>query len=522
MALDLQQIVEPVLRSEDSVIHHTFANVLRWWSKARKDLPRDFGRKLIVTHVMRQPVAILHVRKQHVRRTLEPKQRPYDGGPVNDRRWPTQDLYELEPYNSLLFPDAKKVERLRVTGQERIATCEQCRGGGNVDCPQCNGKGRLVCRTCDGANRMECDRCGGKGGVIDVRGYLVECVQCRGVGACECPGCDDQGQATCVLCRGNGKRRCRACSGRGRFRTSWTLLTETVSRHDLRLRMSEPWDIPLNEFTDDSQLLRSWQWRREELPAGIDALQQELPDCLHQELKTLLREFASPVESYSLSDHDRVTGIQLELRGTMLHRVDFQYLGRPGAAFVGGEQHHVIPQKLPLLDRGVMASIKRGVGAFWNEVHEDVREELSSEFVRRADLGEVHFADDRCLAPSAAELLGAQLDVTSTGYDLALQSESPAGPVWFAIALDADEAGTLTLCSQSILGPANRDRYPDALSAGADLEFGRIAVLELAGESFFALVDRRPYVTLGAEHLAKVWEVMSLQAMALIANRLLG
>lgn len=72
---------------------------------------------------------------------------------------------------------------------ERVDTCTNCNGNGNIQCSSCNGGGRQQCGRCNGSgvrNESTCSKCGGTGSRV--------CGNCDGNGRVVCGQCEQRGQ----------------------------------------------------------------------------------------------------------------------------------------------------------------------------------------------------------------------------------------------------------------------------------------------------------------------------------------
>lgn len=304
----------------------------------------------------------------------------------------------------------------------------------------------------------------------------------------------------------------------------WQLVTKTWAKRQQHVFLTDQWPIPLAALAEDAQQLdrEQWEWPASTaperplntwLPATVLARAQQEVDQITREASTLP------------PDKTRLSGARVTLLGTYIHEVDIEWGSNRERLYVGGLRSRIFTS------RGLARapSIWRRLVNVWNWLvlqiaGVDHRPPVEQVYIRAIQAGTVHLSDSRSIVPAAGALVAATVEVSEQGYSISLTTAKHTKKMDFVTTFDVNSSQQMLLCTRYRLGPAHRDKFPEALAAGARLTFGRIGVVEVSstGQAFFEFVDCRSYEFVQPAHYAIVLQTASIELNQIIRDNALG
>ncbi len=490
-------LAQPVMQTEDPVAISFMTNLLRIWSFERHDLPPDFVDEVELTQLTRQPIAIVRVQVEMTSAKLENHFEPFTDQKVNDNAWPSTDVFEIRPLKIGKFPAQPLKERVRLSGQESVGTCNQCNSAGEVPCTNCDG-GRVTCPDCGGTRQLICPRCGGGGIHEGVSGKLINCQLCGTRGTRRCNLCD-RGQVLCSTCSGSSLLTCSQCNGAGNLLHFWIQNTVISSEEHSVGLIGEDWPVDIKCLESESTIFHVEQWNWPIVNSPGTPIQDWVPQHLHGMVKEALDDQLSKC-SRDLEESERVSAVRVKLLGVFLYAVDYSYFDEPSRVYVGGLRNRVFSKRQTQKKKGLFSRVKR-LGYHITNTISNYTPPVDKKYLAAIRQGQVHIGDTRCLIPAVAKAMIATADITESGYDI--EVKLPRN-VSFQLKFDFNSAGKAVLCFQLDLCKAERQRFSQAMEFNKRLAFGRIAVVNTEFGEMFSMVDRREYGTARPEQLVKI------------------
>ena len=487
--------------SMEPVILDAYGNVVRLWADSHKEIPG--GRlegKFKVVSASRQPVSLLAVQTQVIRRRIERRQEPASRTTPDARPLPSGTPLSIVPVEAVDFPAEPKSATHRLPGGEQINPCERCGASGHLPCGPCGQTGRVPCGTCGGSKRLRCGSCNGAGLVRLANGVIVNCTACLTQGFRVCSACGADGRVTCSTCSGEGFLTCSPCGGYGRICTFHVLVSETSTVvEEILPHYAEEWgaDVPGLAasmppiWNDDVPLTMPSSGAKATF--SVDAYGPPVaPGMLAKVRDAITAALARGAVDKQQAETARA--VRFQVRGCYLHRVGYKLDG--GGAeerlFIGGIDNRVAPGLLLERCRTSTAWIQRGFYGIMRSIGVVEDSGPSAGFKKRLKKqgGQVHPLDSRAVVADAVEKAGLAITVLDNGYSL-LAGGAPAGVIEFT----HDEAGTLIVSFVVPIGPAIRERFVTALRINQSFTFGRIALTTDpdSGVLEFKLYDVRLY-----------------------------
>jgi hypothetical protein len=503
--------------TNDPSVFTALTNLLRVWAFGNSQVPAGFAERASVTAVSRQPVVYASVDLERCERQTQETFAPLpDGAPVDAADWPTQDVFALMPAAPAAFVITPQTRRVALPGRQEARQCVRCRGQGATHCGRCES-GQVACPSCNGALRVACPRCGGAGSHLGVSGRMIQCRQCNTRGTVQCDFCNRRGAVTCSACAGSGTISCDPCAGHGRVVRGWDMIEMRRTETHRTTHVARIWGNLDTAFEQSEVVAERVYLNDRDAPLiDLDRLAPEVPQA---QISQLLRESlaAHAAERRAGTATDRIAAVRVRLRGLFAYEVTVKYDGNDYTVLVTAGGAVIIPKRLPAARRGPIASVGRLFGRYFRALQTDETPGPQREFIRAVRGGRAHIADERCVVPQAAALLGVQAEVTEAGYCCHVRTP---GELTIAIGIDIrfelSDSDTCHLCVDLDLGPAHRDRLTNALAASHSLPAGRLAVVNgPKGEEILRLVDRHPYDTADAGQYAAVLRLLAIMAREL-------
>ena len=478
----------------------SYGNVVRLWADSHKEIPG--GRlegKFKVVSASRQPVSLLSVQTQVIRRRIERRQEPASRTTPDARPLPSGTPLSMVPVEAVEFPAEPKSATHRLPGGEEIHPCERCGASGHLPCAPCGQTGRVPCGTCGGSKRLRCGSCNGAGLVRLANGVIVNCTACLTQGFRVCSSCGADGQVTCATCSGEGFLTCSPCGGYGRICTFHVLISETSTTSDTIQHYAEEWgaDVPGLAasmppiWNDDVPLTIPSSGAKATF--GMDAYGPPVaPGMLAKVRDAITAALARGAVQQRQAETARA--VRFQVRACYLHRVGYELDGGGSEErlFIGGIDNRVAPGLLLERCRTSTAWLQRGFYGIMRSIGVVEDSGPSAGFKKRLKNkgGQVHPLDSRAVVAEAVEKAGLAIAVLDAGYSL-LAGGVPAGVIEFT----HDEAGTLIVSLVVPIGPAIRERFVTALQINQSFSFGRIALTTDpdSGALEFKLYDVRLY-----------------------------
>ena len=506
---------------KNKVAYNDMLNLVRLWSRSVRELPDDFCEHVRVTAITRQPVTFLTVDVERIRRQLIGKDRPFDGGPLNPNRWPTQDLFELYPVASMSFPGNRERVEVHLDGQEETNPCGICKGKGKNPCHRCTGSTTVPCTTCHGKAGIACGVCRGTGGVVKGGQTVEPCSACDATGLVPCAACEASGQVKCNACDGSGELSCGKCSGYGTLKRTWDLATEIWCDHRLQFLCPEGWPTVASNLVEDADVLQSHEWRSPGTPGISEEIEQEIPPSIRSAADSLCRTIVQDQQTIDPKS-ERLSGMRLEVRGTYLLRAKLSYENHSGTLVFGGTTNQVVWADPPKVRQTLLQRFFAGLNRIYSLFGLGETPPLSHDYVRAVRAGQAHVSDPRCVVP-ALEHHGASVRLNSEGYTITVGASDDSGKsaeAVFEARIVINGMQETTLFTASYLGAAHRDRFPAALAINHRLRVGRVAIIDdpQTKEERFVIVDRRPYESIQTAHLACILIDLSTEIFAIRAE----
>lgn len=506
-SLSMSDLVEDQMVTEDPYYFACLTNLLRTWSQSRHDLPTDFAEEVDLLRVTRQPLALASLEIQHLERKVSNVYEPYRGQTIDESDWPTEDLFKLLDFESTLFPTEAFEVRDPIPGRQSIENCDLCSGNGFTNCFTCEGAGQVVCPTCEGAREVACSQCSGAGMHFGVSGRMVQCRTCYGRGVRKCKACT-KGVVRCVECV-DGQIMCDKCQRQGKLKKSWMMHSRIFTKNYQAFWMSGicPVDVEILHADSDDIFCQAWASPLEFYPST--PLPQDVPSGLGAEIRKLLHQGLESGDQPIATSSRKPTGARVRIGGTYVYQVDFSFHEQERRIYVAGSSNRVFTLGA-FEKRSVAKKLARAGLRLLNKMIGIESSDLAPDFDKAIRGGNTHVADSRCLVPEAAKIIGMLITVTEDGYRLDHFNEGIACDVTFS----TDAHNELILCLKHVLGPANRQRYAQALSSCSRVPFGRVAVNQdkKTGDTYFEYVERRLYKLTKPQHLAHILKAMSQEA----------
>lgn len=522
--LSTSDLLEPVTAISDPVAWNDMLNMVRLWVHGRRDLPSDFCDHVCIESIIRQPVTLLSLELERVRRTLKGVDVPFEGVSLDGRRWPTQDVFKLLPVPPPSFPQDRVSDEQAVAGQEEVRACEGCSGAGKTPCVQCEGSGKVVCEQCGGDGQIKCGSCGGTGALVQGGESLTSCQACAGKGTVPCRACKRKGQIQCAVCDGDGDVTCDMCRGHGKLKRGWVLNTETWTESRARLRCLEQWAGKIEQVMTEADIIIERQWLAHDDLRPPGDLARAVPPTLFAAANELCQ---AAVQDQGVLDPatEKIYGLRLRFRGTYVLRVTYQYQGLPGTIVLGGTKNKVLLSEAPRTRVTFLQRLLNWLDRLLSVFGLGEPAMFSREYTQGARTGTVHISDPRCLVPVLQDC-GASISVTPEGYKVTVSASTNGGgelTVVFDVRVLVNQSQERILSTVCRLGPAHRDRFPQALALNHRLGVGHIAVVTdpQTKDEYFAVVDRRPYESLHESQYTCILIDLSHEILRLQNERLL-
>lgn len=501
-------------RSAERLVLDAYGNVVRLWADAHPEIPG--GRlegKFQVTSAARQPVSELSVQTQVIRRRIEQREEPASRTTADDRPIPTGTPLRIVPVEDVGFPAEEATHTHRLPGGETIRPCGPCNAEGHLPCTPCAQTGRVACSSCNGAKRTMCATCRGQGRLRMANGMIVNCGSCVATGFRICQSCGPDGQVTCSRCSGEGFVTCSRCAGYGRLCTYHVLVSQVSTETSRLTHRAEPWEVDVDSLCPDMEPL----WAEDvplSLPASgqpavfdVDAYAPDLSPGMVAHVRAALAAAVARGEVRG-TKAETARAVRLQVRGCYLHQVGYRLDGgkTESRLYIGGLRNRVAPGSLQARCRTSTAWVQRPVHGLMRWLGVVESEGPSSTFRKRLQKtgGLVHMLDAKAVVAEAIEARKLGLAVIDEGYELRV-----AGTPLAVVELTHDEArGDLIVSLVCPLGPADRDRFVDALRFNALVTFGRVGLVVDPGSGAlgFTLFDIRPYADLDAATYAAILE----------------
>jgi hypothetical protein len=169
-------------------------------------------------------------------------------------------------------------------------------------------------------------------------------------------------------------------------------------------------------------------------------------------------------------------------------------------AIVGGADNRILSSQLPTFRESFLQRLLAWVNRLFSFIGLGDAPPLSSDYVQAVRRGKAHVSDPRGIVPPLEDY-GAAVSLTPEGYKVTVSASTTSNGNLdgvFDVRVVVNKLQETVLSTACRLGPAHRDRFPDALAHNHRLCIGRLAVIEdlQTKDDYFAIVDRRPYETI--------------------------
>lgn len=481
--------------------------VILCWTHARNDLPEFFDDEFQIKSVVRQVVSSVVVYTQKMRRKISHEAIAYDNEKLHESPLPTQNLFELEPIDQpFAFPSVPTKKRQRIEYNEMLCVCASCDGAGEIECKTCEGSAFLSCGNCDGVGEVRCSNCSGTGERVIGATRTSQCSTCSGKGSRTCSVCRGKGGVRCGDCQ-RGSVKCDVCAASGFMRNLCYLDTQTSTQIAHRLYCKNEWVDESSEIATDSVLMRHQNWKEAHRGVPRGDLRALVPAHLVVAAEDTIIESADQPTNTSLD-----SAIRVEARAAHVYHVVVEHNGQFSEFFVSGCSNSVTPHVMPQQSKKLFSRLTRMVAPRTTQ----------TDFIRAVRDGHVYLADARMVG-LLIEQSNVEIELDADGYQLTFPS-LPTKYRDVEMGFFHDGRGRLVVQSSILLGDADRDYFPEALSLNQELIVGQIGLVELSGGAIeqFYLVDRQRYDTLSVPHYLYLLRKMLATASHLRTEHLIG